>query len=178
MKILLFVNGPAGVGKTTVSEIIHAKLAGSAWLQGEWSHATNPFDYNSEMNVLTERNMSFLLRSYFECSQLRYVILTWGLHGPRQAIFDTVMHKTGDIDYRLLSFTLTCSKEEHLRRLRQDGRDAERIESNLDARPFYESLPYPVIDTTGLTVEETADIIIARLDAVVAEPAVGPTVES
>lgn len=164
MKILLFINGPAGIGKTSLSQALHLRLTRSAWLQSEWSRCTNPFIYNAEMDLLTEKNMSFILRSYLECNSLRYVIFTWGLHGPRKAIFDRVIHNISDIEYNLLPITLMCDRDEHLRRLIQDGRDAAGIEGNLGARPFYESLTYPVVNTTNLTIEETADIVINMLD--------------
>jgi hypothetical protein len=124
----------------------------------------NPFDLTPEIEALAERHISVLLRGYLECSLVEHVIFTYGLHGPRKRIWERVLHNLQDLSFHLLPITLTCSEEENIRRMIQDGRDAAGyIQRSLQSRAVYDGLPYPVIDTTGLSVEETVDHILLHL---------------
>lgn len=160
MKKLIFIHGPNGVGKSTLCKALHASLPDSAWLESEWCRMTNPFAFTDEIIRMTERNMTSLLRNYLECSLLEYVIFNCGFHGPRKQIFNNVIRNLRDIDYELVSVTITCSPEENELRMIKDGRDEERIRRALAVRDLYDGLGYPVIDTTNLTVEETVGKVI------------------
>jgi hypothetical protein len=109
--------------------------------------------------------MSVLLRNYLQCSLVDYVIFSYGLHGPRKRIFDSVLRNLSDMEFILLPITLTCSEEENTRRMTQDGRDADRIQRGLETRQIYESPDNPVIDTTHLTIEDTVEAILTILRA-------------
>ncbi|MHB1000131.1 MAG: AAA family ATPase [Armatimonadota bacterium] len=160
-KKLVFIHGPAGVGKSTTCSMLHQQLANSAWVESEWCGCTNPFDWSPERQLLVERNMSFLLRSYLECGILDYVILNWGLHHPRKQIFDRVLASLSDIEYRFTPIILLCSEAEHIRRMTIDGRSAERIKRSLETRPLYEAQTCPIIETTDLIVEQTVERVIS-----------------
>jgi len=164
MKTLIFIHGPNGVGKSTTCKRLFRRLPHSSWLDSEWCRMINPFDLTPETELLAERHISLLLRGYLECSLVEHVIFCYGLHGPRQRIYDRVLHNLDDLSFHLLPITLTCSEEENTRRIIQDGRDAPGyIQHSLRARDVYEGLPYPVMDSTGLSVEETVDHILLLL---------------
>lgn len=155
MKKLIFIHGPNGVGKSTLCKMLNSRLPNSAWLESEWCRMTNPFTFTPEIISMVEKNISFVLRSYLECSLLDYVIFNYGFHGPRKQIWDNVLQNLRDLNYRLLPITITCSEEENRARMLKDGRDEERIKRALAVRGLYDGLGYPTIDTTGLTTEET-----------------------
>lgn len=163
MPTLLILLGPNGVGKSTTADCLHARLPRSARLESEWCRMINPFDLTPEVEALTVRNLSTLLRGYLECSLVDTVIFTYGLHGPRRRIYDAVLENLCDLDFRLLPVVLTCSEEENKRRMAEDGRNHVRLAHALTVRPLYDALDYPVIDTTGLTVEESVDVLLALL---------------
>lgn len=163
MKSLLFIHGPNGVGKTTVCARLHRRLAQSSWLDSEWCRMINPFDLTPEVEALTERHMSVLLRGYLECSLVQYVVFNYGLHGPRKRIFENVMSSLSDLRFDFVPIILTCSEAENVRRMRQDGRDEERIQRGLGIRALYEELEGRRIDTTDLTVEQTVEAILAMV---------------
>jgi energy-coupling factor transporter ATP-binding protein EcfA2 len=156
MGTLVFVHGPNGVGKSTVCKAVHQLLPHSARLESEWCRMTNPFIWNEDIISLTKHNMTQILRGYLTCSWLDYVIFPYGFHGPRQQIWDTVLGNLADISYIFAPITLTCGEEEHVARMTQDGRDQARIERALATRRLYDALPYPRIDTTHLTIDQTA----------------------
>ena len=164
MKTLIFIHGPNGVGKSTTCDRLFKRLPHSSRLESEWCRMINPFDLTPEIELLTERHMSVLLLGYLECSLVEHVILSYSLHGPRKRIWERVLHNLQDQSFHLLPITLTCSEEENARRMLQDGRDAAGyIQHSLQSRVLYEGLPYPVIDSTGLSVDETVDHILMLL---------------
>lgn len=160
MKKLIFIHGPNGVGKSTACALLHKKLTSSAWLESEWCRHINPFTFTPEIELLTEKNITFLLRSYLECSLVEYVIFNWGFHGPRKRIFEKVLQNLSDISYDFTPITVTCSLEENLKRMKNDGRSEERILRAIEVRAMYGGLNYPVIDTTDKSVEKTVDGIL------------------
>ena len=48
--------------------------------------------------------------------------------------------------------------------MKQDCRDQDRIQRALDVRHLYESLPFSKIDTTDLTIDETADQVLLTIE--------------
>jgi hypothetical protein len=116
---------------------------------------TNPFVFSDEIIKLVEKNISFMLRSYLECTEIECVIFNYGFHGPRKKIFENILKNLSDIEYKLIPITVTCSCEENRTRMIKDGRDKERIERALSVRKIYDGLGYASIDTTDISVEET-----------------------
>ncbi|MHB1456230.1 MAG: AAA family ATPase [Armatimonadota bacterium] len=159
-KKLIFIHGPAGVGKSTACAMLRDRLMGSAWVESEWCGCTNPFDWSPERQALVERNMSFMLRSYLECGIVEYVILNWGLHAPRKQILDLVIENISDLEYEFIPVILLCREDEHIRRMSHDGRSDERIARSIGTRALYEAQSCPVIDTTDLGVELTVERIL------------------
>jgi len=140
------------------------RLPHSAWLESEWCRMINPFDLTPEIEALAERHISVLLRGYLECSLVEHVIFSYGLHGPRKRIWERVLHNQRDLSFHLLPITLTCSEEENTRRMIQDGRNAAGyMQHALQTRVVYEGLPYPVLDSTRVPVEDAVEKILALL---------------
>ena len=160
MKKMIFIHGPNGIGKSTACEALHRQLKKSAWLESEWTRKINPFQLNDEIGELTEKNMTFLLRNYLNCSEVEYVIFNWGYHGNRKRIFEKVMKNISDLDFKYLPLTLKCDLEENIKRMKRDGRSEERIQRTIVTREIYEDLDCPSIDITALEVDETVKKIV------------------
>lgn len=79
MKKLIFIHGPNGVGKSTLCKKLNQVLSNSAWLESEWCRCINPFNFKQEIELITEKNMSFILRSYLEARAefKKYGIIIW-----------------------------------------------------------------------------------------------------
>lgn len=164
MKKLIFIHGPNGVGKSTLCKNLFSKLQNSAWLESEWCRMITPFTFNDEITRMVEKNLSFMLRSYLECSTVEYVIFSYGYHGPRKQIFENILKNLSDIDYKLVPIIVTCSYEENRRRMIADTRDEARITRALEARSVYEGLDCPTIETTDLSVDETVNRVLEILE--------------
>jgi hypothetical protein len=165
MNTFIFINGPNGVGKSTVCKALHQRLSPSAWLESEWCRMTNPFVWNEEIISLTTANITHMLRSYLACPWLDYVIFAYGFHGPRQRIWDTVFGSLQDLPHRFMPITLTCDETENIARMTRDGRDGARIQRAMAVRHLYDGLPYPTIDTTALTVDQSVDRILVTIES-------------
>lgn len=164
MNTFIFLHGPNGVGKSSVCKTLHSRLQRSAWLESEWCRMTNPFILNEETISLTITNMTQMLRTYLSCSWLDYVFMSYGFHGARQQIWDTVQTNLQTISYAYAPITLTCDTDENIARMVTDGRDQGRIHRAISARELYDALPHPRIDTTSLTIEQTADRVIEIIE--------------
>jgi len=121
----------------------------------------NPFVLNEETIPLTIGNISGMLSSYLTCNWVDYVVFPYGFHGARQQIWTAVQRNLAEVPHRFIPITLTCSLQENTDRMKRDRRDAARIQRALASRNLYDSLPYPTIDSTKLSVNETADKVIA-----------------
>ncbi|MBX3010198.1 MAG: AAA family ATPase [Caldilineaceae bacterium] len=160
MKQFIFIYGPNGVGKSSVCRLLHQKLSNSALIEPEWCRQINPFTLTPEIQQLVENNLVYLMRSYFTCSLVNYVIFNYGFHGARRQIFDRLMKRLDDIDYTMTPIELTCSEEENIRRMVADGRENERIERAISSRHRYDALSGPTIDSTHMSVEEVVSKLL------------------
>lgn len=163
MKTLILIIGPNGVGKSTTCELLHRRLPRSSWLDSDWCRLVNPFEFTPEIESLIANNMSALLGNYLQCSQVDYVIFSYGFHGPRKRIFEEVLRNLSAIEFRLLTIMLFCSEEENTRRMMKDWREPERIRRGLETRLQYQNTDNPRIETTHLSVEGTVEEILGIL---------------
>ncbi|MCI8267891.1 MAG: AAA family ATPase, partial [Lachnospiraceae bacterium] len=55
MKVII-INGPMGVGKTTVGKYIAEKYTGTAFIDGDWCLDIHPFVGNRETKIMAIDN--------------------------------------------------------------------------------------------------------------------------
>ncbi|MDE7292186.1 MAG: AAA family ATPase [Treponemataceae bacterium] len=67
MKVII-INGPMGVGKTTVGKHIAEKYAGTAFIDGDWCLDIHPFVGNRETKMMAIDNILHLVANYKKCS--------------------------------------------------------------------------------------------------------------
>ena len=81
MKVIL-LNGPMGVGKTTVGKTIADRNPGTAFLDGDWCMDIHPFIGNRETKAMAVDNILHMIRNYQACSVCRMVVLVWLMDDP------------------------------------------------------------------------------------------------
>ena len=158
MKTILLLLGPNGIGKSTTAKCILDKLPNAALVDSEWCRAMNPYDMDTVVN-----NLYALMKNYLLCPEIEVIVFPYGFHGDRKQRYDIVIDKLrGDkMDFSEFTVILTCSYEENIARLQNDMRDMERINRGMkNTFHFYDEYNFPKIDTTNLTVTQTADEII------------------
>ena len=67
MKAIL-INGPMGVGKTTVGKYIAERYPGTAFIDGDWCMDLHPFVGSRETRAMAVDNILHLAGNYRKCS--------------------------------------------------------------------------------------------------------------
>ncbi len=63
MKVII-INGPMGVGKTTVGKYIAEKYEGTAFIDGDWCLDIHPFVGNCETKEMAIDNILHMIDNY------------------------------------------------------------------------------------------------------------------
>ena len=77
MKVIV-INGPMGVGKTTLGKYIADKYAGTAFIDGDWCIDIHPFIGNRETKTMAIDNILYLINNYKKCSYKRRFVRAQG----------------------------------------------------------------------------------------------------
>lgn len=160
-KKLLIINGPMGVGKSTIAKLLYKRINHSVWLDGDWCWMMNPFLVNEENKKMVEKNIHFLLRSFLTNSNFELVIFNWVIH--QEAILDMILTGLCDLKFELYTISLVCSEQELLRRMRADQREDSVMERSLQLLRAYQDISTQKLDTTGLNADQAADMIAVML---------------
>lgn len=159
MKVII-LNGPMGVGKTSVGKCIADARKGTAFIDGDWCLDLHPFIGNRETKTMAVDNILHMIGNYRKCSFCQMIVLVWLMDDEwvRQSIIEGISSMGLETEYA----TLLCSKEELIRRWKNDDkcewRTDEWLEVSLKSLPYFSGLEN-VVDTTGRSVSEVAEMI-------------------
>jgi GTPase SAR1 family protein len=157
MKNLLFICGANGIGKTTICRSILKRLANSAYVDSDSCRAMNPFVLNDDTIPAIQKNISCIIKNFFDCPAVQTVIFSYGLHGRRREIFNGIIEDIAGYEYNFIPLLLVCGESENIRRMNCDGRDTERIQRAVEAsREAYADIGYLTLDISVLSVDEAA----------------------
>lgn len=164
MKVIM-INGPMGVGKTTVGKIIADRYPGTALIDGDWCMDLHPFVGNRETKVMAVDNILHMIGNYRNCSECRMVVLVWLMDDPW--VLRSIQDGISALGAKAESFTLVCDEGTLLRRWKND-RDCEWrtdqwLKASLASLPRFASMENAV-DTGGLTADQVADRIMAQTE--------------
>ena len=159
MKVII-LNGPMGVGKSTVGKYIADSNAGTAFIDGDWCLDLHPFVGNRETKAMAIDNILHMIDNYRKCSVCQMIVLVWLMDDAwvRQRIMDGIASMELEGKY----VTLICDKNELIRRWNNDDkcewRTGEWLAVSLNSLPQFSNMEN-VIDTTGLSVPQIAERI-------------------
>ena len=161
MKHLYLIGGPMGVGKTALCRALQQRLPNCAFLDGDWCWDMKPFFVTDETKAMVMDNICHVLNNFLQCSAFDNVLFCWVMH--EQSIVDDILSRLKLRDVELHLISLTASQEALTARLQKDVdaglRKPDVIDRSLFYLPLYEGLNTQKVDTTGLTIEEIAQII-------------------
>ena len=159
MKVII-LNGPMGVGKTTVGKRIAETHPGTAFIDGDWCMDLHPFVGNRETRTMAADNILHMIGNYRKCPLCKMVVLVWLMDDPR--VLEVIKDGIAAMDLDVQSVTLICDREELMRRWQNDHecewRTPEWLEISLKSLPFFAAMDNPV-NTGGLTADQIAQVI-------------------
>ena len=165
MKPLVFLNGPMGVGKSTVAALLQQKFDRCAYLDGDWCYRVQPFRVTNESKALVLHNIAYLLDGYLKSPDVDLVLFSWVMN--KREIRDAVLSKMTERG-KCLFVTLTASEEALTKRFEKDIAAGLRTQEGLSRALSY--LPDYKADFGGLKLitddkepDELAEIVKAYI---------------
>ena len=156
MKVII-LNGPMGVGKTTVGKYIADHYPGTAFIDGDWCLDLHPFVGNRETKAMAVDNILHMIGNYMKCSVCKMIVLVWLMDDPwvLQAITDGLAALQAEVK----SVTLVCDRENLIRRWVNDHncewRTDEWLKVSLASLPAFAAMGN-TMDIAGLSVDRIA----------------------
>ena len=160
MKVII-LNGPMGVGKTTVGKYIADHHPGTAFIDGDWCLDIHPFVGNQETKAMAVDNILHMIGNYQKCSVCSMVVLVWLMDEPW--VIQKITQGLSALQAEVKNVTLTCSRENLIARWKEDHncewRTNEWLNVSLKSLPGFASMDN-TIDTSGLPVEQVAELVM------------------
>ena len=160
MKVII-LNGPMGVGKTTVGKYIADHHPGTAFIDGDWCLDIHPFVGNQETKVMAVDNILHMIGNYQKCSVCNMVVLVWLMDEPW--VIQKITQGLSAMQAEVKNVTLVCSQENLIRRWKDDHNCEWRtdvwLNVSLKSLPGFASMEN-IIDTSDLSVEQVAELVM------------------
>ncbi len=160
---VIIINGPMGVGKTTVGKYIAAQNPGTAFIDGDWCMDIHPFVGNRETRAMAVDNILHMIGNYQKCSVCSRVVLVWLMDDPR--VIQRIAEGLSELQAEAKSATLVCDAENLIRRWKNDRncewRTDDWLDISLKSLPDFAAMGQ-VIDTSDLPVDRVAEQIMGQ----------------
>jgi GrpB-like predicted nucleotidyltransferase (UPF0157 family)/predicted kinase len=166
--MIIIINGPCGIGKTSVAWELNARFDRAVMLDGDYVGAVQPFEiYDDERVAYLFRTLRHLIVFHIEQGGYHDFVINYVFETPEQLA--GLRHLLSDLDDVIYAYRLVASDETIEARIRK-----RELESDADLRwhlSRYKELVAIqeatakrgdlgfVVDTTGLTAAEAADAI-------------------
>ncbi|MHC5226806.1 AAA family ATPase [Enterococcus sp. LJL99] len=165
MKKLLFISGPMGIGKSSVSNRLKNSINNCVFLDGDWCWYMNPWVFNEENKKMVLDNIQYLLNSYISNSNFTTIIFCWVM--DRQEIIDDILSGLDIIDIDFTSISLISEENKLKSNIQKDilsgTRTEESIKIAIERLDNFKKIDSINIDTSHLSIEETAAQILEKI---------------
>lgn len=162
-KTLYLVGGPMGVGKSVACRELNRMLPRSVLLDGDWCWQANPFQVTPETKAVVLDNICHALGNFLRCSAYENVVFGWVMH--EREIVEEILARLpiAECGAEVRWVSLVANEEELRRRIERDVdaglRDADAVERALAYLPLYWELDSELVDTTGRSPREVAELV-------------------
>ena len=160
MKIII-LNGPMGVGKTTVGKTIADRFPGTAFIDGDWCMDLHPFVGNRETKEMAIDNILHMIRNYRDCSQCEMVVLAWLMDD--EWVISQLIKGVGALRMDVKTVTLVCDESQLKKQWKEDSscpwRTDEWLNISIRSLEFFQSRE-DSINISGKTVNDVVDVIM------------------
>lgn len=132
-------------------------------LDGDWCWDADPFQVNDETKRIVVDNICHLLNNFIRCTVYDNVIFCWVMH--EQNIIDDIVSRLDLTNCDVKSISLICRSDVLAKRLGNDIkagiRQKDVLVRSIERLPLYDLLNTIKIDVSDLSIEETAEVVIA-----------------
>ena len=160
---VIILNGPMGVGKTTVGIAIAEKSPGTAFIDGDWCMDLHPFVGNSETKKMAVDNILHMVENYQKCSLCKSVVISWLMDEDR--VISELVEGIRKLGVNVDTVTLVCDEMQLRKQWKEDQtcpwRTDEWFNKSIMSLDHFRSRN-DCIDTGGLSVEEAAETIVIK----------------
>ena len=160
MKIII-LNGPMGVGKTTVGKTIADRFPGTAFIDGDWCMDLHPFVGNRETKEMAIDNILHMIRNYRDCSQCEMVVLAWLMDD--EWVISRLIKGVEALRMDIKSVTLVCDESQLKKQWKEDSscpwRTDEWLNISIRSLEFFQSRE-DSINISGKAVNDVVDVIM------------------
>jgi len=160
MKNLVLIFGAPGVGKTATCEELKNLLPKNILLEGDWLWSPTPFFMAETEREMFYKNLVYVLDNFLSHPELENIIHSWVV--PEKEVLQKILLQLSLENVNLHIFALTCSEQEHMKRIENDvnpRRRATHVGGSIKRLEQYNDVNHKKIDTTGLTAKEVAGVI-------------------
>lgn len=161
MKTVYLIGGTMGVGKTTVCQLMKAKLPNSVFLDGAWCWDMHPFQITEETKVMVIDNICYLLNNFIGCSAYKNIIFGWVMH--EQTIIAEILSRIDTSDCVVKNISLICELDALISRLQADVdkgiRQSDVIARSVARMSVYKDLNTIKIDVSQISSAQAAELI-------------------
>lgn len=158
MKKLIFLNGTMGSGETVTSQKLFKLFQPSVFLDGDWCWNMNPFIVNEETKQLVLKNICFLLNSFIQCSEYKYIIFCWVM--DQEEMISKILKHLNLENTRTYIFTLILTEAALTKRLMKDieqhRRSIDVLERSINRIESYQKMNTIKIDVSEITPVQAA----------------------
>jgi 2-phosphoglycerate kinase len=166
--VIVIINGPCGIGKTTVAWELNARFDRAVMLDGDYIGAVHPFEIYDEARVdYLYRTLRHLVAFHVEEGGYEHFVINYVFESPETLA--QLRALLANLAGPVVAFRLLASDEDLERRIRaREERPDWYLRRYKELVAIQEraaqrgEMGIP-IDTTGLTVEQVVDRIWARL---------------
>lgn len=158
---VIVINGPMGVGKTTVGRYIADSCAGTAFIDGDWCMDIHPFVGNDETKAMAVDNILHMIDNYRKCSACRQIVLVWLMDDGQ--VLERIRESIAGMQLDLKSVTLVCDEKHLTDRWKNDDRCEWRTDEwlrvSLHSQEYFSSLEDTLV-TDDMSVQQIAEAIL------------------
>ena len=139
----LILNGPMGVGKTTLGKYIADRFSGTAFIDGDWCMDLHPFVGSRETKEMAIDNILHMVNNYSKCTVCRRIVMVWLMDDAW--VREHLLQGIASLGLQAKCVTLTCDEETLCSRWENDKlcewRTDDWLQISLKSLPYFSSLP-------------------------------------
>ncbi len=163
MTKLVFIGGPMGVGKSTVTHLLCSECAQSVMLDGDWCwfQGDKEWDFSDKTKQMALNNIAYLLNSFLQNKAFDTVFFCWVLH---EASLEASLLNRLTKPFDFYHFSLICTPDVLKKRifnragLTENQKEAQwkRAQERLSG---CRELKTMLLDTSDLTAVDVCQMI-------------------